>query len=122
MQIIGKVVKGKSRGGALGFPTANLELTSGTPPEYGIYAAHVVLDGVRHNGALSVGPAYTFDETVPTVEVHLLNFNGDLYGKTLTLEIIQKIREMEKFQSIEALKDQIKKDCERVQTICSAAL
>lgn len=121
MEIIGKVVKGKGRGRDLGFPTANLDISSGsiTSLEYGIYATFVSSDAFSQvqMGALSLGPAYTFGETKPTVEVYLLDFTGDLYGKVLRLDVVKKIRNMEKFDTVEKLVDQIKKDCDVVRVI-----
>ena len=116
MKLKGIVVKGKGRGVGLGFPTANIEL-DGPLPEFGIYAVWVYWKGTRLKGALSCGPAYTFNETKPTLEVFILDFKSDLYGQEIQIEIVKKIRDMEKFDSSEKLSEQIKKDCEEIRKI-----
>ena len=115
--IKGIVIRGKGRGVGLGFPTANLKLTNGVLPEYGIYAAWVYLNGQKMKGAVSCGPAYTFNDEEAAFEVYILNFKEDLYGKEIEVELVRKIRDMEKFVNQEALGDQIKKDVKRVDEI-----
>ncbi|MBI3626566.1 riboflavin kinase [Candidatus Uhrbacteria bacterium] len=116
-KLIGRVIKGKGRGRMLGFPTANIELTQGQVQEEGVYAVWVIWQGKKYQGALSIGPAYTFGETKPTVEVFLLNFNQDLYDQTLELELVKKLRPMEKFATTQDLAEQIKKDCLEAERI-----
>ena len=117
LEITGKVVRGKNRGTSFGYPTANLNIVDGQWPAQGIYAAWVEWQGKKFKGALSCGPAYTFGESNPSLEVFLLDFSGDLYGQTLKVRVVQKLREMEKFDCAEALASQIKKDCEKVSNI-----
>lgn len=113
-ELHGKVVKGKGIGRNLGFPTANLEVNSAVKliPGNGVYVVQVELsDGSRHAGMLSIGTNPTIDDSgVQTVEVHLLDFQGDLYERQVVLRFLTRIREERKFESLEALIDQIKQD------------
>lgn len=101
----GPVVEGRHEGQEMGFRTANLHV-----PEQldvlgaGVYAAYASVDGVRYKAAVSVGVAPTFaDTTTANVEAHLLDFDGDLYGKTIVLEFARWLRPMMKFDSVEEL-------------------
>jgi riboflavin kinase/FMN adenylyltransferase len=108
-EIIGTVVAGDARGGTLGFPTANLRAEAGlVAPGYGIYAG--AADG--HRAAISIGtnPHYGGDER--RVEAFLLDFAGDLYGKRLTLELWQRLRDEQAFESENELVSQIARDVE----------
>lgn len=111
----GRVVKGKQIGRTLGFPTANI--VSDDPdkliPANGIYAVTVELDGTTYRGALSIGHRPTFDNGVRTVEVHLLGFDDDIYGKHLRLQFRHFLRPELKFSSAEALIIQMNKDVEQ---------
>ena len=113
--ITGVVVRGAGRGKELGFPTANLQLSDATErPLEGIYAAWVTIGAIAHkySAAVHVGPAPTFNRTQSIIEVHLLNFPPqDLYGAKLTVTLVQKIREVQKFSSATDLITAIKKDC-----------
>jgi riboflavin kinase/FMN adenylyltransferase len=108
-EIIGTVVAGDARGGTLGFPTANLRAEAGlVAPGYGIYAG--AADG--HRAAISIGtnPHYGGDER--RVEAFLLDFAGDLYGKRLTLELWQRLRDEQAYESENELVSQIARDVE----------
>ena len=108
--VSGQIIHGKRFGRILGFPTANFEWPPDiSPPAYGVYA--VKTD--RGIGIMNFGIRPTVEDTMhPLAEVHLLDFSGDLYGQTLTVEIVRKIRNEQKFSSPEALKRQIAKDVE----------
>jgi riboflavin kinase/FMN adenylyltransferase len=112
--ISGKVVHGKGRGRTLGFPTANLDLWPELAlPAYGIYAGWVTHAGRRYAGATSIGVRPTFENGTAheaTVETHLLDFDGDLYGATLQLEFVARLREEIRFPNTDALCDQMKQD------------
>jgi len=105
--ISGKVVHGAARGRQLGFPTANIHMRHERPALTGVYA--VKLDGLNSVANLGVRPTIA---GVPKLllEVHVLDFNGDLYGKHMHVEFMQKIREEMKFDSLDALKAQIAAD------------
>src|SRR5205814_192284 len=81
-RIAGTVITGAQRGRTIGFPTANLGDVPTVLPGNGVYAVRATVAGVQYPAAANVGPNPTFGEDVPKVEIHLLGFSGDLYGKT----------------------------------------
>lgn len=115
--LVGPVVPGQQLGRTLGFPTANLQLPQDKfLPRYGVYAVRVWRNNhIAGNqpllGVMNIGCRPTVEGRHPTVEVHLLDWSGDLYGQTLTVTLEQFLRPEQKFASIEALKDQIQADC-----------
>jgi riboflavin kinase/FMN adenylyltransferase len=116
----GKVITSDKRGRVLGFPTANLDIpvTSGQSlPGNGIYATIAQIDGIQFSSATNIGIRPTFGEGEKRVETHLLNYQGDLYGKEIRLEFVQKIRDEQRFPSSEELKVQIEKDIREVEAI-----
>ena len=111
----GTVVKGQQLGRTIGFPTANLELpTEKFLPRYGVYAVDTWVDNNLVKGVMNIGCRPTVAGNAPTIEVHLLNWSGDLYGQTLKVDLLQFLRPEQKFDSVEALKQQITKDCQAV--------
>jgi riboflavin kinase/FMN adenylyltransferase len=106
-RVEGEVLHGDKRGRDLGFPTANLSLSGLHPPRFGVYAVLVdVLDGPhagRHHGAASIGARPTFGVNVPNLEVHLLDFNGDLYGARISVALVAFQRPELKFDGVDAL-------------------
>jgi len=113
----GHVVTGFGRGVGLGFPTANIEPEKELLPPPGIYAAFVEVEQKRYMAALNIGEKPTFADYTFTFEAHLLNFEGDLRGKRLNTEFVEKLRDIVKFDSPEALKKQIAADVEKVRAI-----
>lgn len=114
--LIGVVVRGKQLGRTIGFPTANLKLPeSKLIPSEGVYSVLASIDGDLNliKGVMNIAyrPTVAGDKQV-IVEVHLLDWSGNLYDRTLTVELIQFLRLEQKFSSIEALKSQITLDCE----------
>ncbi len=120
-RVSGEVIGGFKRGTGLGFPTANIALAPGTALAHGIYAARVHTDGKVYPGAAYLGTRPTFDDGAPMLEVFLLGFDGDLYGREIAVEFIDFVRADAKFASIEALKEQIAKDCARAQVLLDTA-
>ncbi len=111
--LIGKVVKGEQLGRTIGFPTANLQLPIDKfLPRYGVYAVNVSWENFTVRGVMNIGCRPTVDGDTPTVEVHLLNWSGNLYDKTLTVSLQKFLRSEQKFPSLEALKQQISSDCQ----------
>lgn len=108
----GVVVKGDGRGRTLGFPTANLRVQDGDKlvPPAGIYAVRGVLRSGTHGGALHIGPRPTFRGSPPTVELHLLDFEGDLYGEAVRVDFVRYLREVEPFDSVSELVRQMEED------------
>ncbi len=119
--VAGTVTGGAKRGTGLGFPTANITLAPATALAHGIYAVRVHLDGVVHAGAAYLGTRPTFDDGAPVLEVFLLDFDGDLYGRRIEVEFIEHLREDLRFTDIDALKVQMAKDCARAAEILAAA-
>lgn len=111
----GEVVTGQQIGRTIGFPTANLQL----PPEkflprFGVYSVDVLHQKNIIKGVMNIGCRPTVSGKAPTVEVHLINWSGDLYGQTLRVNLLKFLRPEQKFTSVEALKQQIAKDCQSV--------
>ncbi len=119
----GKVITSDRRGRALGFPTANLDIKPQQAlPGNGIYATIAQVDGKQFPSATNIGIRPTFGEGEKTVETHLLNYKGDLYGKDMRLEFVQKLRDEQRFPSSEELKVQIEKDVREVEAILAKDL
>ena len=119
-QIRGTVITGRKRGGKLlGCPTANIELQDELRPKIGVYAVTVeCLDG-RYKGVANIGYSPTFDDNLFTVEVHLLDFEGDLYGKKIRVNFIKRIRDEKKFSGIDELSEQIRIDIQKTRETLS---
>ncbi|MEW5940288.1 MAG: bifunctional riboflavin kinase/FAD synthetase [Chloroflexota bacterium] len=118
----GPVVHGDGRGHRINIPTANIQYPeSKLIPANGIYAcwAHVGGESVMAATNIGVNPTFTPDKRTANVEAHLLDFSRDLYGQTVTLEFIQRLRDELKFDSVEALLAQIHKDIEETRAILS---
>jgi len=119
----GKVITSDKRGRVLGFPTANLDIKPQQAlPGNGIYATIAQVDGKQFPSATNIGIRPTFGEGEKTVETHLLNYKGDLYGKDMRLEFVQKLRDEQRFPSSEELKVQIEKDVREVEAILAKDL
>ncbi len=113
--VMGEVVSGDQRGREIGFPTANIKMSENAAPRLGIYAVRInAADGDREtwSGAGYVGRRPTFDKEEIVLEVHLFDYKGDLYGRTLMIEFIEFIRGDEKFTGIEDLVARMTIDCE----------
>ncbi len=106
----GKVVYGQQLGAQLGIPTANLWLPKNKLPISGVYIVKVNLDKEELNGIANMGIRPTVGGELPVLEIHLLDFSQSIYGKTLTVEFLKKVRDEKKFENINALKEQIFKD------------
>jgi riboflavin kinase/FMN adenylyltransferase len=143
------VVGGQRLGRTIGFPTANIELPPEKfLPRFGVYAVRVsvkhggekmkdqsssyqqenpqsLIPGIASNlffvnGVMNVGCRPTVDGLQPTVEVHLLDWSGDLYGKTLSASLVEFLRPEQKFASLDALKTQIQADCDVARSVLAA--
>ena len=119
-RVAGTVVGGAKRGTGLGFPTANIPLPRGTAIGHGIYAVRVHIDGEVHDGAAYLGTRPTYDNGMPVLEVFLLDFDGDLYGRDIEVEFVDFIRADRKFDTSEALIAQMQADCARARDILAA--
>lgn len=113
-----KVTHGKKLGSKLGFPTVNLDLPAGVlTPAYGVYATKVILDdGREYQAVTNIGVRPTVDDDLRlTVEGFLLDFAGDLYGRTLRMEFYKRLREEQRFPSLEALQAEIMRNVEQTR-------
>ena len=110
--ILGKVIYGKQLGRVIGFPTANLRFESKVYPEFGVYGVkiHIENDEKVYNGVMNIGRNPTVDIGVLSVETNIFNFNEDIYGKVILIEVLENIRPEKKFDSVEELKIQIGND------------
>ena len=116
--IDGVVVKGAGRGRELGVPTANLETTNELLPPHGVYATTVTIDRVVYAGVTNIGLRPTFaDATRAMIEVHVLDADRDLYGRTLRLGFVQRLRDERRFPDVDALKAQIDADVRRARRL-----
>lgn len=110
----GRVISGNRIGRSIGFPTANLEILDPHKliPSTGVYAVYVDYQGIRYKGMLNVGyrPTIVEEEKKKNVEVHLFNFNHDLYEQEVRLIFVQKLRDEQKFGSVDELKAQLEVD------------
>jgi riboflavin kinase/FMN adenylyltransferase len=109
----GRVVRGDGRGRALGFPTANLVLPDAAKllPLEGIYAVHADVDGADHDAVLHLGPRPTYPGAAESIELHVLDFDGDLYGMELGLTFCDRLRGIDRFDGPDALVEAIAADC-----------
>jgi riboflavin kinase/FMN adenylyltransferase len=119
----GKVITSDKRGRILGFPTANLDIKPQQAlPGNGIYATITQVNGKRFPSATNIGIRPTFGEGTKMVETHLIQYEGDLYGKEIKVEFVQKLRNEQRFPSSEELKIQIEKDVRKVKALLAKDL
>ena len=117
-QIAGDVVDGAHRGRTIGFPTANLDVPADRLlPANGVYATWSTVAGQRRASVTNIGVRPSFDNGLRTVEAHLLDFQGDLYGQQLTLEFVARLRPEMRFSGIDALREQIARDAATARDI-----
>jgi len=118
----GLVVRGDGRGRQLGFPTANLAVASSEKliPSAGIYAIRGITRAGSFGGALHLGPRPTFVGSPPTIELHLLSFDGDLYGEEIRVDFVRRLRDVRPFDSVAALVAQIREDVEDARRVLEA--
>lgn len=116
--LAGTIVRGDQLGGKLGFPTANVETTGLVLPPNGVYAVHAAVQGKKYRAVANVGSRPTLQNPVAQlrVEVHVLDFSGDIYGQEMEVTFVEKLREEQKFASLEALKEQIGRDVAEART------
>jgi len=110
--IRGVVVEGARRGRTIGFPTANIGPVATLVPKDGVYAVRVIMNGLRHAGAANVGPNPTFGDHAQKIEVHLIDFSGDLYGQEIRVEFIRRLRDTRPFAGVSELVEQLHRDVE----------
>jgi riboflavin kinase/FMN adenylyltransferase len=117
-QIRGLITTGRDRGGKLlGFPTANINLHDELCPKTGVYAVTVEFRGQQFEGVANIGFSPTFEDRLFTVEVHILDFNQNMYGQKIRVNFVKRIRDEIKFANIEQLSAQIKQDVVEARNI-----
>ena len=118
--ISGEVISGHHRGSNLGFPTANIRPDKELIPPSGVYAVHVILEGNRLHGALSIGFNPTFADQKLSIEVYIFDFNENIYGKILDVLFVERLRDEIRFAGPGELIAQIARDIARVREILQA--
>lgn len=121
-EIAGDVVPGDARGRTIGFPTANVSVPEGfVRPAGGVYAVRCTVGGVVHDGVCNVGTRPTFGGGPEVIEVHLLDVDIDLYGRSMRVAFVDRIRNEQRFASVDALVAQITADVERARMVLQPA-
>jgi len=114
VSVLGTVIRGDGRGRELGYPTANLNLHHEIKPPSGVYATKVFLDDMEYNALTNIGTRPTFEgstqDNEPLVEVHIIDFDESIYGIDLEVQFLYKLREEIKFQDVNELKLQLRRD------------
>ncbi|MBU2623855.1 MAG: bifunctional riboflavin kinase/FAD synthetase [Proteobacteria bacterium] len=119
-QIRGTIMTGRNRGGRLlGFPTANIKLHDELCPKTGVYAVTVECMESKYMGVANIGYSPTFEDKIFTVEVHILDFNKNIYDRNIRVNFVSRIRDELKFADINELSEQIKKDIDKARRILS---
>lgn len=108
----GIVIKGNQLGRTIGFPTANIEVSENYKliPKNGVYIVSAIVNNQTIFGMMNIGIKPTLGDNVPTIEVHLLDFSEDIYGQEIQVNVIERLRDEQKFESFEALKSQLEID------------
>jgi riboflavin kinase/FMN adenylyltransferase len=116
--IDGDVVEGKRRGREIGFPTANLRSANELLPPNGVYATTIAIDGIVRPSLTNIGLRPTFgDTTQRTIETYVMGYSGDLYGRTVRLGFVLRLRDERKFEDVDALRSQIEADQRRAERL-----
>lgn len=116
-RIVGTVVAGAKRGRTIGFPTANLGSVQTLLPNEGVYAVRAMANGTTYPAAANIGPNPTFGEHSRKIEIHLLDFTGDLYGQSLAVEFVARIRDTQPFAGVRELVEQLQRDIAAIREI-----
>lgn len=112
----GVVIRGNRRGHTIGFPTANLKPQNRVIPRYGVYATATLIDGHWRRSITNIGVRPTFEtEAEPSIESYIFDFDSDLYGDSLRVRFLHRIRDERKFNGIDELKSQIERDTRRAR-------
>jgi riboflavin kinase/FMN adenylyltransferase len=115
----GTVGVGQRRGRTLGFPTANLEGVATVVPANGVYAVRAWIDGRAWPAAANVGPNPTFGEEARKIEAHVIGFDGDLYGRELAVDFVERLRDTRPFAGVAELLEQLGKDVAQARQLAS---
>ena len=116
-RIRGMVTHGAGRGARIGFPTANIDAIDTLLPGPGVYAARAFVRDLTRPAAVNIGPNPTFGEQALKVEAHLPDFHGPLYGEPIEIDVLSRLREIQRFASVDELKEQLTRDVEKTRAI-----
>lgn len=117
----GPVVHGAMRGRTIGFPTANIAIGADRVlPNYGVYATRAHLRGDGYDSVTNIGRRPTFDAGAPSIETHILDFDEDIYGQELRIDLIARLRGEQKFAGVDELRDQIERDVQAARSALAA--
>jgi riboflavin kinase / FMN adenylyltransferase len=116
-EVSGTVIPGRKRGVTLGFPTANIRMPAIVSPRTGVYVVEAEVDGKTYGGAANLGYNPTFGDTDLSLEAHLFDFDGDIYGKPITVRFIDRLRDELRFSGPDELIVQIRKDVDTAKKI-----
>lgn len=116
IEIEAEVIHGRKIGRAMGFPTANMELTGYDDIERGVYRSSVEIDGVSYRAMSNVGIRPSVGGKELLLETHIIDYSGNLYGRRLRVVLIEKIRDEKRFASIGDLRDQLLRDYDYIRT------
>lgn len=119
--VLGTVIHGRHLGNQIGFPTANLSLEAEQLPPLGVYAVKALVQGTLYEGVANLGhrPTVDKDSSERHLEVHLFDFGQDIYGETMEVRFVQRLREEQKFPSLDALRAQIARDAAHAHDVLS---
>ena len=120
--ILGTVVRGDNLGKKIGFPTANLSAHSEQFPPNGVYCAEAILDDAKFPGVINLGyrPTVSSEKAERVLEIHLFDFDRDIYGKDLEVRFVRYLRSEKKFENVDALVHQIELDVQQARELCGA--
>lgn len=121
-RLSGRVGAGAQRGRSIGFPTANLIEPATLVPGPGVHAGCCTYRGVCHPAAIHIGPNPTFGENQLKIEIHLLDFDGDLYGQELSIDFLSRVRDVRRFANVDELTSQLHQDLAEVRVRVNAFL
>ena len=116
IRVEGEVIHGAKLGRRLGFPTANMSIGN-VEVENGVYLSSVEIDGQSWKAMSNVGVRPSVDGKCRLLETHIFDFEGDLYGRTLQVDLLHKVRDEKKFSSVEELKSQLLLDFEQIRSM-----
>jgi riboflavin kinase/FMN adenylyltransferase len=116
-RIRGMVTHGASRGGRIGFPTANIDAIDTLLPAPGVYAGRAIVGSEHWPSAINIGPNPTFGEHALKIEAHLIGYEGSLYGQPLEVDFLARLRDIQRFESLEALQAQLKQDVAKAKSM-----
>ena len=118
-QVMGQVVHGQKLGRTIGFPTLNIDMTDYQRPQYGVYRVRVRIDSRDYDGIANLGMRPTVDGLSEKLEIHVFDFDSDIYGATVLVDFIDFIRPEQKFEDVDSLKAQINRDIAVVKELLS---